>query len=628
MPLGDRQVKLQKPEEIDVQSMGEIYFALCKAVDSPVSLGCWLRYKYGEWVELASKKVSPSDYTSLPRFRDDYLVVSYLSKWKGLPTGIDREAVAIEGFAASEIQCRKTNERLRNAQRGDFNPRVEPILLLAQLKIAHILEGVTYSDALGRCGWGKGATATLKGAEATLVRKIDPGKGRISVTRRAAQYLLLQLNSDPAWMSQLARAEVLGPYSAVPRLCLEIVEGNRVTTVPKDATKDRTIAAEPTGNIFLQLGVGKAMRKALRKRCGIDLDDQSRNQYYAYVGSLTDEYATVDLRSASDTISTELVKQLLPLQWSGLLDSLRSPKGKVGSGEWFVYEKFSSMGNGFTFELETLLFYAIAASVVQHLGLTGRVLVYGDDIILPGRAYPLLTETLVYCGFEVNPNKSYGQGPFRESCGKHYWLGVDVTPVYQKETFWEKRDGENRLVLPEGYRCANRILRLAARRGHLRWFDDTLHPMWRGSLRVFGFDRHVRHVVPWDAEGDDGLALPWEDLLDHVSSVKHGLVKLPVLSFKPAKIWVSPDEQGAILAYWLRQSASGSTIALCSAPSKEDAIWPWCGETRRSDLIRSVVDLLADDSQPFAGKLVVRRRGNYVSRRRMYPIGTLNVAWM
>jgi len=597
-----------KSRSKDLLAMGEIYFALCKGVDSPVSLCCWLLYKYGEHEQLARKKVQPDNYHTSDSFRDDYLVVSYLSKWKGLVTGIDQKAVALDGFAAAELQCKQTNERLRKSLRGDYNPRVEPIITLAVRKIGDILAPFNPMDAMRMCGWSGGSTATLSGPDANIVRKIDPAKGRISVTRRALPYLKLQIEADPAWVQAILRKEVDGPVSLLPDV-FGICEFNRITTVPKDATKDRTIAAEPTGNIFLQKGVGNLLRLILRKRCGVDLDDQRPNQRYALLGSKSGRYATLDLKSASDTVSKELVKQLLPFEWFELLDQLRSPKG-ILDGEEIEYEKFSSMGNGFTFELESLIFYALAVAVVQHLGCSGRVLVYGDDIVIPSEADATLREILLYCGFQVNSEKSYATGYFRESCGSHYWLGRDVCPVYQKEVFFKKERKKFRFLLEEGYRCSNRLIRLALRRGHLQWLDARLEGSWRAARRVFGFNPKARHVVPLDSETDDGLALPNDELRYYFRASSNWRFVLPVLSFRPLKRAVCPDEQGALLAYWLRQRGE----CLFS-------------EEGRSFLRSYELQAPVNDT-PFEGKIAVRRRGNYVSRRRMYPIGTMNVAWL
>lgn len=616
---------MSKSENTD--AMGEIFFALCKRVNSPVSLKAWLLYKYGEHLQLAEFRVDPLTYTSCDAFREDYLVTSYLSKWKGLVTGVDLKRVALEGFVASEIKCKETNERLRKSLRGDYNPRVEPILLLAQRKIGEILKGCRFIDAFDGCRWGKGATSTLKQDEATLVRKINPGKGRFSVTRRAVPYFLALLDSDPAWMSAISQADVLGQYCTVPSLTLEIVQGNRITTVPKDATKDRTIAAEPTANIFMQLGIGRLFRKVLKSRCGIDLDDQKHNQRAALYGSITGRVATVDMKSASDTVSTELVKQLLPYEWSVLLDQLRSPKGTLGSNDWFEYEKFSSMGNGFTFELETMIFWALAVACAQHLGCRERVLVYGDDVILPVEALDLYREVLSFCGFEVNTKKTHGQGSFRESCGRHYWAGVDVTPVYQKEVFWEYKGSTPRLLLPEAYRCCNRLLRYALTAGRNRWLCERIQPAWNAACRTFGFNRTIRHAVPVGAEDDDGLLLPWERCVEIGTAAGHWIegIRLPVLTFKPAKLYVRDDMQGSLLAYWLRQSAGKVQHVLLEG---EYPFWWGTSDLTRSEIVGLVEYYSAIRADTFAGYLTVRRRGVYVSRRRVYPRGTLNVAWM
>jgi hypothetical protein len=90
------------------------------------------------------------------------------------------------------------------------------------------------------------------------------------------------------------------------------------------------------------------------------------------------------------------------------------------------------MGNGFTFPLETLIFWALAACCVRPEDV-GKVSVYGDDIIVPTYAYALLTEVLVAAGFLVNSKKSFVDGPFRESCGRDYLSGIDIRPSYIKD---------------------------------------------------------------------------------------------------------------------------------------------------------------------------------------------------
>jgi len=205
----------------------------------------------------------------------------------------------------------------------------------------------------------------------------------------------------------------------------DITTENRITTVPKNIKTDRTIACEPMGNLPFQLAVDGYLKSRLR-RVGIDLSDQSRNQEAARIGSIDGSLATIDLSMASDTLSINTVASLLPDDWFSILMKLRSPcySGAFGSG---VYEKFSSMGNGFTFTLETLIFWALAKAV-------GSVepLVYGDDIIVESCISERLVRVLKFFGFATNNEKTFTKGPFRESCGADWYEGTNVRPIYHR----------------------------------------------------------------------------------------------------------------------------------------------------------------------------------------------------
>jgi hypothetical protein len=217
-----------------------------------------------------------------------------------------------------------------------------------------------------------------------------------------------------------------------------IVEGvypfNVVTTVPKDGRKDRPIAKEQTGNIYLQLGVGSLIRQRLLA-VGVDLNHQAdRNRRKALIASRDLSLFTIDLSSASDTVGYALVKALLPPDWFRLLDSLRAPWGVLPSGEAFLYRKFSSMGNGFTFELETVIFMAICVGVSKVFGhRSDEFAVFGDDIIGPDYLYLQITNYLEYSGFLVNSEKSFHGGQrVRESCGVDALDGRDIRPFFIK----------------------------------------------------------------------------------------------------------------------------------------------------------------------------------------------------
>jgi len=231
--------------------------------------------------------------------------------------------------------------------------------------------------------------------------------------------------------------------------------------VPKNAKTDRSIVVEPLLNSFFQKGVGSYIRSRLLKRSGVDLKDQTLNQRLACKGSIDGSLATVDLSMASDCLSVELVRELLPVDWTLFLERLRTGTAEFvnehGDKEIIRLEKFSSMGNGFTFELESLIFYSLAKAVCIHLGLpSDEVSVFGDDIIIPTLAFSCLRDTLLTAGFSINVEKSFSDGPFRESCGSDFVSGFDIRPFYAK-----KRINEAQLYLMHNFFFRNGEFELA-----------------------------------------------------------------------------------------------------------------------------------------------------------------------
>jgi hypothetical protein len=194
------------------------------------------------------------------------------------------------------------------------------------------------------------------------------------------------------------------------------------------------IAIEPDMNMYVQKGLGSLIRRRLQ-RVGVDLNDQTLNQELARAGSQLGELATLDLSMASDTVAKNLVEILIPDDWLSALGMCRSQFGVLPSGvaaEKHLYRKFSSMGNGSTFELESLIFASMLHALCPAELKERQANVYGDDIVAPAHVVDDLLKLLTYCGFTANEKKSFWTGPFRESCGKHYFLGCDVTPFYVK----------------------------------------------------------------------------------------------------------------------------------------------------------------------------------------------------
>jgi len=518
-------------------ALESVVLTLCERIDTPRSLAVWLCFKYNQadLIDLPLPAVATLD---TEKFRLDYFITEYLSKYKGLKVPVDPRDVALGKWRLSEVQCSDTNRRFKALRHRPFTGRVEAALYRAQRKIAAVLGTLHVPLVLDGCKWGPGATYDLKRTEATPDKKISRA---ISVTAAALPYFRSVVESDPHWAYCFLGVMPWGQFSLLPN-CFNIVRGSRFLTVPKSAKTDRCIAAEPTGNSFLQQGVHSYMRRRL-KRFGVDLDDQSINQRHArdaYASALS----TLDLSAASDSIATEVVYHLLPLDWALFLDSLRSPETFLGGKlvGWVRTEKFASMGNAFCFELETLIFWALASSVDEVSGgVDSRVSVYGDDIIVPRAAYDSVVELLGVCGFTVNGKKSFKDGYFFESCGKHYHRGVDVTPVYQKEVLSHPS---------EIIRAHNRLVRLAFRiPGEQKWFLFTralraLTEMWPHRP----FPR-----VPYGVAEDGGFLRP---LSEFSLDVNHGF-RCHVYDFVPRLIGGRED---AMYAYKLRRIMSRSLV--------------------------------------------------------------------
>lgn len=479
-----RRQKYRKTRRLAGDSVGfeEVAFMLFEELDTPVSLGAALRLQYGEWEQLVSMKCHPRHYldTSIgaERFRRDYQAVSFLSKVK-CELGLGTVAAASATWLAAEAQCAQANRKFSLLGDAAVPPHLQGYLARAR-EICHSIVGpFSWSEALELFGFGPGASLQVPARQATLSKKYSAE----AVTSPPSTIVLSHvIGLTPSWFRALTGQELEGPA------CLLGVQGcdyDRGTFVHKNAKTKRSIAVGPNGGVYLQKGLGGIMRRRLR-RWGIDLDDQRPNQRGAYLGSLDNSFATIDLASASDTVNIGVVRHLMPSDWFTALNSVRSRCVEFDEvGFKGPTSKFSAMGNGFTFELETTLFFSLALSVVRDKNL---VKVYGDDIVVPTEHAQLVCELLEACGFKVNTEKSHLSGPFRESCGGDYFLGHDVTPLRFKS--------DSLRSLSSYYKMYNGIMRLPG--GNRR----ILVRLYRSV------NRRYRYLVPPSFGDDSGFKCP------------------------------------------------------------------------------------------------------------------------
>lgn len=418
----------------------------------------------------------PLDLSDRRSCYSSYLESSLFKKWEFLDLGIDKRKAALDSFREAESHCGVTNKVL---DARSFDPDFWRFAYRVQGVISRILGQVPAISHLPLV-LGPGAT-------------VDHGR-KAHKSERLGNYKL---------STTLHLARVFD-WGSLPGYHGRLVPGSRVVTVPKNYKTDRTICIEPTLNGMVQRAYGQRIRRRLYDVCGLDLrTQQARNG--ALISSVegVSRFATIDFKAASDTVSRSLVRFLLPWEWYEALAATVCESGFVDDDE-ISFEKFSSMGCGFTFELETLLFLAIAivcGSEVQA--------VYGDDVVIERELVTEFTTRAYQCGFEVNTEKSFSNGPFRESCGTDTYYGTLVTPFRLT-----KRSLNN---FEDVQWLSNEAV---------RWFERT----WPGPtapLRKFRsallklVPRRFRNFGP-DGYGDDWFISNWSEATPYLKRDKRG----------------------------------------------------------------------------------------------------------
>lgn len=435
---------------------------VCAELGGPLAKSLDAMVQSGNFRELVEFQFSYSDDFSIDDFCYARQIKALVEKQDFIDLGYDKIGDAVSKFRASEEKCRDTNLKFEDL--SSLNWDVGGIFYIAQRKISKILGNRPCYDLLD-FSFGPGASTSVKST-------VSSPRVKLSSRLECSSNLALHIEEFLSEFPELARLNSTSESDT--SLSVEVsVSPGKLSFVPKTCKIYRPIVVEPLLNGLGQKGIGSYIRDRLYKH-GLDLrTGQTRNQKMAQKGSVDGTLATIDLSSASDSVSRGLVWSLLPYDWCCLLDSFRSECVEY-EGEVLYLHKFSSMGNAFTFELETLIFYALAYATCVHLGLSVEdICVYGDDIIVPVSAYDLLKMVLEEAGFTLNSDKSFSSGPFRESCGADFLHGFDIRPVYLKDRI-------NEATL---YTFHNELLR----KGEFR-LAAFVHDWTYPPLRIYGPD--------------------------------------------------------------------------------------------------------------------------------------------
>jgi len=355
----------------------------------------------------------------------------------------ERQAAAIQNYVECEQDVRQFDSELSRKDIAEFTQMSN--LLFGQV-FTRWDRDIFYGNLVPKHGPGStadGISGNRKYEQPTWTRRLE-------AVFPASEYLIPNYRFYP----ELRKVSILEPGSEQPV---------KVTLVPKTLKTPRVIAMEPTCMQYMQQALyGSFLRhyegdELLSQLIGFD--DQIPNQEMARQGSIDNRTATLDLSDASDRVSNQLIRAMFN-RWP-LLDeavgATRSRKAELPGGRTIRLSKFASMGSALCFPIEamvftTLIFMGIQRSLNTSLSrqdvkrFVGSVRVYGDDLIVPVDHVLTVVQTLEHFGARVGLDKSFWTGRFRESCGREYFNGHDVSITRVRQGFPTQRQHATEVI--------------------------------------------------------------------------------------------------------------------------------------------------------------------------------------
>jgi hypothetical protein len=349
-----------------------------------------------------------------------------------------RERNSIREYLASEDHV-----KLADQVRTEFQyTRFEKMFSLLFRDVIQPLDNIVYSaEPVFIPKHGPGSTAERTHGNAKFVQKTWPR--RLENVFPARDYII----SSERHYRVLDDVRDLDPGDEIPV---------RVISVPKTLKTRRIIAIEPVAMQYMQQAIMSQLVPRLERDSlvspMIGFTDQGPNRDLAMKGSIDGSLATLDLSSASDLVSNQLVRHAFA-RWphfGGAVDATRSRKADVPGHGVIRLAKFASMGSALCFPIEAMVFLTIVMIGIEEStgtpldrrsisNLHGQVRVYGDDIIIPVDSVYHVIDQLEAYGFRVGLGKSFWNGRFRESCGGDYYAGEDVTAIRCRQPFPSSR---------------------------------------------------------------------------------------------------------------------------------------------------------------------------------------------
>lgn len=314
------------------------------------------------------------------------------------------------------------------------------VLSVARALIADVLRGLSPRDISPRHGSGVSADGVAVHARYGVPRFIE----KIDKIWPMSEYYSSGYTAMCDLLQEFLNAEEVDPCA-------------KVLLVPKDVRGPRLISCEPHERMWIQQGLMQSLYDRIEAhpltRRSVHFTDQRHNQLAAKEGSMptlvencdmktpvgvfsvasvtenSNPLCTLDLAEASDRLRLDVVASLFPCEWVEALTACRSGQTKLPDGRIVAMSKHAPMGSAVCFPVMALCIWSLLSAVVPREA-RKSILVYGDDIVVRRSDVPDAIRALEAFGLRVNRSKSFSHGFFRESCGKEYYKGIDVTPIY------------------------------------------------------------------------------------------------------------------------------------------------------------------------------------------------------
>lgn len=455
------------------------------------------------------------------RFKATYQIASLFKRFRfqqDTYSDAELERMSIDDFL-------ETQRRVAAINLNDLSIFSEEVLEGAASYIRKVLGSYSDEEHRSLCRFGRRASVGISARNACEAERWElPLSGSLEQISWFDSEMSQIDCVQEYWMNQLESDPNRSNYQETSSL--------KLTLVPKTFKSLRSIMPNTTIGSYMSFGLGEMIRRRL-KRVGCNISTQQmRHRYLAREASVHGLHVTLDLSAASDSISVPLVRRLFPDDWYNVLCQSRIGHVRLPDGSEYESNTFCTMGIGYTFPLQTLVFLSILTAIQATLfhRLDRRTIsVYGDDMIYAVRMHSQVLTVFEELGFIVNVDKTFHEGHFRESCGGDYFRGVDVRPFQPRNDAACVSSVAYEAIL---YKYINGLL--------MRWSEyeisSTLRYLLSEVVSLVGKAKVVPHDYPDEAGIKCSTPGCW-DFLSSANSAKpvhigHGVFRFSYLSAK------------------------------------------------------------------------------------------------